>query len=170
VCPGTAFGPLSCHPHPVILTPAGSNRASGLFHSSCELIYPHSLVHVDLLNDIPILLSVRHIRHLVMEDYLECYDATSILAFCAHLHLSNLLHVSHTVERRFQRHGSVLPVLVAEYCIGGCQCVGKVGVVHVSPKSHERWPSDRSFRQSRAADCVLHVFPQPGQRVCHSAS
>jgi hypothetical protein len=170
VCPGTAFGPLRCHPHPIILIPAGSNRASGPFHSSCELIYPHSLIHVALLKDTPILLSVRHICHLVMEGQLDGYDATGIFAFRAHLHSSILLHTSRTVERCFRRHGRALPVLVAEYCIGGCQCVGKVGVVHVSPKSHERWPSDRSFRQSRAADCVLHIFPQPGQRVCHSAS
>jgi hypothetical protein len=143
-------------PASLILIPYGPNRASGRFHSSCKLIYLHSPLHVDLLKDRPILLSVRHICHLVMEGSLDRYAATGIFPFRIHLCSSNLIHGSRTVERCFRRRAA-LPVIVAEHCIGGCQCVGNVGVVHVSPKSHERWPPNRSFRQSRAEGFVSHM-------------
>jgi hypothetical protein len=48
--------------------------------------------------------------------------------------------------------------------------VGKVDVVHVSPKSHERWPPNIVSPKQNGRLRVTLLFPEPGQRALATAS
>jgi hypothetical protein len=47
--------------------------------------------------------------------------------------------------------------------------VGKVDVVHVSPKSHERWPPNIVSPKQNGRLRVTLLFPEPGRSSGHSA-
>jgi hypothetical protein len=48
--------------------------------------------------------------------------------------------------------------------------VGKVDVVHVSPKSHERWPPNIVSPKQNGRLRVTLLLPEPGQRALVTAS
>jgi hypothetical protein len=156
--------PSNLLPALCILTPGGPNKAIWPFDWLCELIFAFTWT---CLKNTAILLTARHICHLVVAIPIAMVRRIFLVRF--DLRSSNSRHNSHTVERWacFRSLGRIpsflrWPSSTALVAVS----VENAGVVHVSPKSHERRPPNRSFRQSRTEGVVSHSSSQSLDGAC----